>query len=80
MFNMSCSLFNKLNEKTKIVAFFIIEILLQASTLRIENHPYPFSLRPYHVENTGSRLITEVKLRRAELVLGRGTTWEHSVS
>ena len=27
-------------------------------------------LRPYHVENTGSRPITEVKQRRARLVLG----------
>ncbi|KAH9501437.1 hypothetical protein DERF_012285 [Dermatophagoides farinae] len=53
---------------------------ISLSTLRIENHPYSFSLRPYHVEKTGSRLITKVKLRRAELVLGRGTTWEHSTS
>ena len=29
-------------------------------------------LRPYHVENTSSRLITEVKQRRAQLVLGMG--------
>ena len=38
-----------------------------------------FSLRPYHAENTGSRPITAVKQRRAGLVLGRVTTWEHPV-
>ena len=35
--------------------------------------------RPYHVENTGSRPITEVKQRRARLVLGWVTAWEHWV-
>ena len=35
--------------------------------------------RPYHVESTGSRLITEVKQRRARLVLGWMTAWEHRV-
>ena len=37
-------------------------------------------LRPYHVENTGSRPITEVKQRRARLVLGWVTAWEYRVS
>ena len=36
-------------------------------------------LRPYHVENTGSRPITEVKQRRAWLVLGWVTAWEYQV-
>ena len=36
-------------------------------------------LRPYHVENTSSRLIPEVKQRRAVLVLGRVTAWEYAV-
>jgi hypothetical protein len=36
--------------------------------------------RPYHVENTGSRPITEVKQRRARSVLGWVTAWEHRVS
>jgi hypothetical protein len=35
--------------------------------------------RPYHVEYTGSRPITEVKQRRAWLVLGWVTAWEHHV-
>ena len=35
--------------------------------------------RPYHVESTGSRPITEVKQRRARLVLGWVTAWEHQV-
>ena len=36
--------------------------------------------RPYHVENTGSRPITEVKQHRAWLVLRWVTTWENHVS
>ena len=35
--------------------------------------------RPYHVEHTGSRPITEVKQRRARSVLGWVTAWEHRV-
>ena len=35
-------------------------------------------LRPYHVESTSSRPITEVKQRRA-LVLGWVTAWEYRV-
>ena len=38
-----------------------------------------FCLRLYHVENTGSRLITKVKQRRACPVLGWVTTWEQQV-
>ena len=51
----------------------------------VHSSPYKhyFSLvyrqRPYHVENTGSRPITEVKQRRARLVLGWVTAWEHRV-
>ena len=36
-------------------------------------------LRPYHVERTSSRPITEVKQHWAELVLGWVTAWEYSV-
>jgi hypothetical protein len=36
-------------------------------------------LGPYHVESTGSRPITEVKQRRARLVLGWVTAWEYWV-
>ena len=36
-------------------------------------------LRPYHVECTGSRPITEVKQHWAWLVLGWVTAWEHQV-
>ncbi len=32
--------------------------------------------RPYHVESTSSRPITEVKQRWAQLVFGRETAWE----
>ena len=40
---------------------------------------YSLCLRPYHVECTGSRPITEVKQRRAWLVLGWVTAWELQV-
>ena len=33
-------------------------------------------LRPYHVENNGSRQISEIKLRKACLVLAWETAWE----
>ena len=36
-----------------------------------------YRLRPYHVENTRSRPISEVKLRRAQLVLTWVTGWEY---
>ena len=36
-------------------------------------------IRPYHVEYTGSRPISEVKQRRAWLVLRWVTTWESRV-
>ena len=38
-----------------------------------------FRQRPYHVQSTGSRLITAVKQRWAWLVLGWVTAWEHHV-
>ncbi|KAL1128867.1 hypothetical protein AAG570_013401 [Ranatra chinensis] len=38
-----------------------------------------FRQRPYHVEYTGSRPITEVKQRRAWSVPGWVTAWEHHV-
>ena len=47
-------------------------ISLALNTLRKANR----CLRPYHVENTGSRPITEVKQRRAWLVLRWVTAWE----
>ncbi|CAN0055805.1 unnamed protein product, partial [Phaeothamnion confervicola] len=35
--------------------------------------------RPYYVDSTGSRPISEVKLRQARSVLRWGTTWEARV-
>lgn len=43
---------------------------------------FPYAIdcqRPYHVEYTGSRLITEVKQHRARLVLAWVTGWEYRV-
>ena len=45
--------------------------------------PYEFAigkcLRPYHVESTSSRPITEVKQHRVALVLGWVTAWEYAM-
>ena len=41
--------------------------------------PQSFRQRPYHVEHTSSRPITEVKQHWARLVLGWVTAWEHRV-
>ena len=38
-----------------------------------------YCLRPYNVESTSSRLITEVKPHLARLVLGWVTAWEYLV-
>ena len=38
-----------------------------------------YCLRPYNVESTSSRLITEVKSHPAKLVLGWVTAWEYLV-
>ena len=44
-----------------------------------QNLQLAFGLRPYHAESTGSRPITEVKPRRAWLVLGWATALEPQV-
>ena len=41
------------------------------------NSKHSFRRRPYRVEYTGSLSTSEVKRRRARLVLGWGTAWEH---
>ena len=46
----------------------------------IDLHPnHHANVAPHHVGTTRSRQIPEVKQRRARLVLGRVTTWEHRV-
>ena len=42
-------------------------------------HSKSYCIRPYYVERTGSRPITEVKQRRAQSVLGWVTTLEYWV-
>ena len=46
---------------------------------KYSNNIYNKCLGSYHVECTGSRPITEVKQRRARLVLGWVTAWEYRV-
>ena len=41
------------------------------------NDGYLYCMRPYHIENTSSRPITEVKQYWAMLVLGWVTAWEY---
>ena len=50
-----------------------------AASLIIWNTGNNLRQRPYHVEYTGSRLITAVKQHWAWLVLGWVTAWEHHV-
>ena len=45
----------------------------------MQNFPSYSRQRPYHVEHTSSRPITEVKQHWARLVLGWETAWEHRV-
>ena len=45
----------------------------------IKIFPLEGCLRPYHLECTSSRPITEVKQGRDLLVLGWVTAWEYSV-
>jgi hypothetical protein len=47
--------------------------------IQVSFNPFYSRQRPYHVENTGSRPITEVKQHRALLVLRWVTAWERSV-
>ena len=63
------------------VSGFIREIWHTDWSWLVYNAPVtsPLRLRPYHVENTSSRPITEVKQRRARLVLGWVTAWEYRV-
>ena len=56
---------------------FISRRVFSLGPIVIKNHSY--CLRPYRVENTGSRPISEVKQRRAWLVLWWVTTWEPQV-
>ena len=53
-----------------------IKMLFRSPTFDISRSVFS-RLRPYHVENTRSRPISEVKLRRAQLVLTWVTGWEY---
>ena len=55
------------------------EFIAHTPSDELVNFDSDFRLRPYHVEYTGSRPITEVNLRRAWLVLGWETAWEYQV-
>ena len=67
--------------------FFYGAIMLQPNKgpfIRVERSQLVFlslsqPARPYHIEYTSSRLITEVKQCWALLVLGWVTAWEHRV-
>ena len=56
--------------------FTVCRVLLFATGVGCENPALHLRLRPYHVENTGTRPISEVKQRRAWGVLRWVTTWE----
>ena len=54
-------------------------IKMSNKNFKYKNNNSKICLGPYHVESTGSRPITEVKQRRAQLVLGWVTAWEYWV-
>jgi hypothetical protein len=56
-----------------------LESLKIQTTETHSSGPWIICQRPYHAECTGSRQITEVKQRRAWIVLGWETAWEHQV-
>ena len=68
-----------------VVGFFSFSTLFnehrkQVRVTHFDMHPNAVScLRPYHVEYTSSRPITEAKQRWAWLVLGWVTAWEYQV-
>ncbi len=64
-----------LSEYLHVLLYFLVKIKIQN-----EKEHSSLRLRPYHVEYTSSRPITEVKQRRARLVLGWVTAWEYRVS
>ena len=66
---------------TEIAQFSSVETIKWSSFLSSQK-PFVTKFcrqRPYHVESTSSRPITEVKQRWARLVLGWVTAWEHRV-
>ena len=62
-----------------IAVFLIFSLMLVFVQNDINLMQFGDRHRPYHVENAGSRPITEAKQRWARLVLGRETAWEHRV-
>ena len=66
----------KLLRKISVLLFIKMSVLLLRN-IALLNYNYNACLRPYHDEHTHSHLITDVKHRRAEIVLGWGTKWEY---
>ena len=52
---------------------------IKKNSLRDQLFAFLTCQRPYHVEHTSSRPITEVKQHWARIVLGWETAWEHRV-
>lgn len=53
---------------------------MRLQLIKLNLFHWEYRQRPYHVENTRSRLISEVKQHRAALVLAWVTGWESAVS
>ena len=71
--------FHLLSESTRHGKTWLIPFLESYASLFNCHSSMGECLRPYHVENTSSRLIPEVKQRRAASVLGWVTAWEYAV-
>ena len=66
-------------EQTHLVQSAVSSYLPQFGFNTPSQFPSGTCLRPYHLEYTSSRLITEVKQGWAVLVLGWVTAWEYTV-
>jgi hypothetical protein len=58
-------------------SFYILR--MKKNSLKDQLFAFHTCQRPYHVEHTSSRPITEVKQHWARIVLGWETAWEHRV-
>ena len=68
-------IFNSVNPRVKCTLFPALYVIIDDE----QRICYVHRQRPYHVECTASRPISEVKQRWAWLVLGWVTAWEHQV-
>ena len=72
-----------LSEILKVVVVVIVDVVWEKKKNQFDVQVFSFlnitRQRPYHVESTASRPISEVKQRWVWIVLGWVTAWEHQM-